>query len=176
MNLRRYLQVGRLSASSRTTIAAAYDAAIAAGKGTTEAVVNVQQLIVTTPEFHTNGLTSATGQFRPEPAPQTPTTNPYKGVIYVMLEGGYDSYNMLAPHTCVGTNAEGVTIRQQYDCERGLLSFNEGSEQSLLINAAGQPCTDFAIHDELTVVKELYDNQELIFFAKTGAINSNGNG
>ena len=170
------LTAGRLSDSSRARIEESYNATIAAGKGSLEAMVNVQQLIVTTPEFHTNGLTSKTGFARSEPTLPTPTGKPYKAVVYVMLSGGYDSYNMLVPDTCSGVNAAGTNIRDQYDSERGVLAFAEGAERNLTIDATGQdqPCDTFVVHDELEIIKELYDNNELIFFANTGVINNNG--
>ena len=170
------LTAGRLSDSSRALIEESYNTAITAGKGSLEAMLNVQQLIATTPEFHANGLTSKTGAPRSEPAQKIPTNKPYKAVVYVMLSGGYDSYNLLVPETCSGANAEGTNVRDQYDSERGVMAFLEGAERDLTIDASGQnqPCDTFVVHDELPIIKELYDNNELIFFANTGVINNNG--
>ena len=86
-----------------------------------------------------------------------------------------DSFNMLVPETCSGTNAAGQTVRAQYEEQRGVLAFDDSKgEYDMTIDATGQPCEKFALHDELTVLKELYDDNDLIFFANTGVINENG--
>ena len=174
-DLATLLTSGRLSESSRLMIEQYYNETIGQGKSEMEAIINVQQLIATTPEFHTNGLSHKTGQNRVEPTNPAPTSEPYKAVVYVMLSGGYDSYNMLVPQDCNGTNAAGQNVRDQYDEQRGVMAFGEGNgERDLTIVASNQPCKSFAIHDELKIVKELYDDGHLLFFANTGVINSNG--
>jgi len=148
---------------------------LAEGKSQLEAIINAQQLIITTPEFHTNGLSEKTGNPRPQAPPLDASGKPYKAVVMVMLRGGYDSYNMLVPESCTGTNAAGKTVREQYDEERGVMAFDGAAgERDLTISAAGQPCETFAIHDELQILKELYDDGDLTFFANTGVINQNG--
>jgi len=82
---------------------------------------------------------------------------------------------MLVPESCSGTNAAGQTVREQYDQERGVLAFDgDAGERDLTVTAINQPCAKFAIHDELQIVKDLYDDGDLTFFANTGVINQNG--
>ena len=89
-----------------------------------------------------------------------------------MLEGGYDSFNMLVPHQCQGKNGAGVTLTEQYYLERGELAFLE-EEKILQINAdSNQPCDVFLLHDELTLLKDLYESGDLTFFANTGVMGS----
>jgi hypothetical protein len=47
----------------------------------------------------------------------------YKAVVYVLLSGGADTYNMLVPHTCSSTNQNGQTLREQYNTERTTVAF-----------------------------------------------------
>jgi len=169
------LTSGRLSQTSRDLVEQAYVDTLAEGKSSSEALINAQQLIVTTPEFHTSGISKKTGNPRLEATKADPTGKPYKAVVYLMLSGGFDSYNMLVPESCSGTNAAGQTVREQYDQERGVLAFDgDAGERDLTITATNQPCETFAIHDELQIVKDLYDDGDLTFFANTGVINQNG--
>ena len=170
------LTSGRLSTENRAIIKDAYESTIAAGMSMKEAFINAEQLIVTTPEFHSTGLVRKTNADRKFPPAPLASTKEYKAVVTVLLDGGMDSYNMLAPHSCSGTNSQGVSLRDQYDSERGVLAFNSSiGERDLLIDASGsgQPCEMFAIHDELTLLKDLYDMNDLVFFANTGVINRN---
>lgn len=162
------LTSGRLSTENRAIIEAAFTGTIEAGMSFKEAFINAEQLIATTPEFHSTGLVRKTGADRNVPPAPMTSVDDYKAVVYVLLDGGMDSYNMLVPHSCTGP------LRNQYDSERGSLAFN-ATERDLLIDASGsgQPCQTFALHDELILLKELYDMNELIFFANTGVINRN---
>ena len=96
---------------------------------------------------------------------------------FVMLPGGYDSYNVLVPKICSVKNSAGKSVLDQYLEQRGSVAFNANSgEFDLSIDAtnSNQPCSQFAIHDELTIVKELYDSKDLSFFANAGIINNPG--
>ena len=176
-DLATLLTSGRLDDKKREIIKGAYEETIARGKSSKEAIINAQQLIVASPEFHATNLGHTVGQTRALPVSPASTNLPYKAVIFVMLPGGYDSFNVLVPKTCSVTNPEGKTAHDQYLEQRGSVAFNEtAGEFDLNIDAAGsnQPCSQFAIHDELTVVKELYDANDLAFFANAGIINNQG--
>ena len=168
------LTSGRLSEENRQIIVGAFEDTILAGKTTKEAIINVQQLITTTAEFHTNTLMRNIGDERELPEPSQPSSKPYKAVVHVMLAGGMDSFNMLVPHAGCSKNAAGATVLEQYESERGVLAFTQ-EERQLIIDAAGsnQTCSKFAIHDELTLLKQLYEEEDLIFLANIGVINQN---
>jgi len=93
------LTSGRLSAENKELISQAYysklnDTSIDDPSGS--ALRFAQQLLLTTPEFHTNNLVSKTGAARAEPDPPTQTNGTsYKAIVYVMFGGGCDSFNML---------------------------------------------------------------------------------
>ena len=76
-----------------------------------------------------------------------------------------------------GVHSLFLACTNQYLEQRGSVAFNEKSgEFDLSIDAtnSNQPCSQFAIHDELTIAKELYDSKDLSFFANAGIINNPG--
>lgn len=176
-NLATLLTSGRISAENRAVIKTAYFDTLEAGKGEFEAMVNAQQLIVMTPEFHSNGLPKTTGKPRLPPSKPEPKDEPYKAVVFLMLSGGMDSYNVLVPESCTGTNVDGQSVYDQYIEMRGVMALNKTEgEMDLTIDPRNpqQPCERFAIHPELEYMKTLYDDGDLTFFANTGVINEGG--
>ena len=90
------LTAGRLNDESKALIVGAFDDAGSA----TDGLLIAQQLIITTAEFHTTNVVKSTNQQREEATFPAPTGRPYKAVIYLMLLGGCDSFNMLTPYQC----------------------------------------------------------------------------
>ena len=159
------MTAGRLSANNRQQIVDAINV-----ESETDPVKTAQLLIATTPEFHATNLVRKSGEDRPTEAPPQSSTRPYKAVVYLLLSGGADSYNMLAPHTCnTETNQNGQTLLEQYFAERTSIAITE-DERDLIIDADDQPCQQFVVHQDLPVIKELYDNGDLTFFANTGVL------
>lgn len=160
------LTSGRLSASSRGLI----EEVIGAEPNLTLGIIKAQQLMAVTPEFHSTNIARKSGETRAKPEATPPSTKPYKAVVYVLLTGGMDSFNMLAPHTCSATNAAGQTLLQQYYAARTNVAI-ANNERSRIINAAGQPCSQFVIHQDLEIVEKLYKDGDLAFFANAGVLN-----
>jgi uncharacterized protein (DUF1501 family) len=160
------LTAGRLNRSSREFISQI----IQSEPDITLGVKKAQQLIVTSPEFHTTNIIRKSGVSRPEPEPPKASTKPYKAVVYVFLGGGMDSFNMLVPHTCSEKNSEGQTLLEQYNAERTILAL-EPNERYRVIDADGQPCSQFVVNKDLEIVERLYKAGNLAFFANMGVIN-----
>lgn len=140
-------------------------------------IIKAEQLIASTAEFHSTGTieprrVERTIESDPESPPPEKSKQPYKALIVLMLAGGCDTYNLLVPHTCNGKNDDGVSVLDQYLAERAEVALN-ASERSLDIDVQGQgqPCDKFAIHPQLSVVKELYQQGDLTFFLNAGMIN-----
>jgi uncharacterized protein (DUF1501 family) len=161
------LTAGRMSNTKRTLLREVYDMAVSR----TEGFLNVGQLILTTPEFHTTGITENSGGDRPPDAAVDSNAKPYKAVILMMLDGGLDSFNVLIPHVCSGKNAQGVTTDKQYMSERDYLAIGN-AERSLLIGATNQPCQTFALHKSLTLFHTLYKDGDLAFVANMGVLDN----
>jgi uncharacterized protein (DUF1501 family) len=160
------LTAGRLGTSSRRLITTV----VAAEPNRKMAVMKAQQLIALAPEFHSTNIARMSGATRPKPESPPPSTKPYKAVVYVLLDGGMDSFNMLVPHTCDVTNSDGQTVLEQYYSERTSLAVGDG-ERSLVIDAIDQPCSQFVVHPDLEVVHRLYNEGDLAFFANAGVLN-----
>ncbi|KAL3923785.1 MAG: hypothetical protein SGILL_001448 [Bacillariaceae sp.] len=188
-DLATLLTAGRLSQSSRNVIAAAFDEtldSLATIEETVrptpegaffEAVVNAQQLIAVSPEFHTTNIPSRTGSSRTLEAPRDAPTEPYKSVVLLFLAGGADSYNMIAPvpGTCAGMGSDNRTLDEQYLYYRDMMAFDASKgEFDVKVSATNQPCTEFALHHRLSAVQQLYNEGDAIFFANTGVVNQNG--
>lgn len=95
------LNGGRLSNSARAALEAAYSEADLSG-GKVKALRMIQKLMVMTPEFHSTSVFKTIAAARPDPPIPEPPTNSYKAIVYINLDGGLDSYNVLVPHSNCG--------------------------------------------------------------------------
>jgi hypothetical protein len=129
------------------------------------------QLIVTTGEFHSTNTVTQSGEDRVTSVTSSTSTEPYKAIVYFYLSGGLDSYHMLAPHTCAP-----IDVYERFRIIRGKSDIAEGVGLPLTrlleisANNAAQPCSSFGIHENLPVLKTLYDQGELIFIANAGLL------
>ena len=85
------LTAGRLGNETKVVIMKELE-----GKSAKDGLRRAQQLIVTTGELYTTNTVKSTNT----PRKTEPTGKPYRDVVYVLLSGGCDSFNMLAPYTC----------------------------------------------------------------------------
>jgi hypothetical protein len=157
------LTAGRLGPENRRLIEQVY------AESETQALAKAQLLVASSPEFHVTNLVRQSGRKRPEIPGTTPSTKPYKAVVYMLLQGGVDSFNMLAPHTCSAVNSDGMTLLEQYEMERTTIALSD-EERYRIIDAAGQPCEQFAIHQDLPLIERLYNDGDLSFFANVGQL------
>lgn len=95
----------------------------------------------------------------------TSTGKPYRAIVYIMLSGGSDSFNMLAPYSC----SKGKDLYQEYQDVRKQVAMTKAT---LLPIESGteQVCETFGVHYELPVVRDLYNQGDLLFFANTGVM------
>ena len=90
------LTAGRLSEKAKGVIIDAFD-----NEGSAEDGLRIaQQLIIATSEFNTATIVKTTDQPRGNFSFPSGKDKPYKAVVYLMLHGGCDSFNVLMPHTC----------------------------------------------------------------------------
>ena len=153
------LTAGRLSMSSRKIVTQAYDDM--AGSAL-DGLRLSQKLMLTSSEFHTTNTMNSNGGTRPSFTFPDKKSKPYKAVVMIMFSGGCDSFNMLVPHTCAnGLYDQYLEARQQVAIQKSNL---------LPISASGQVCSKFGIHQDLTTVRDLYNDNDLLFFANTGVL------
>lgn len=175
------LTSGRLSDENREIIVNAYNAHL----GSTRAKLQLaMQYMFSTPEFHSTQTPALSGV--PRPTSEGPTgrgdTQGYKAIVYIMLTGGYDSYNVLAPHTCtlspeqVANNE--TSIREQYENIRTTVSLDTMTDLLPIdASSSNQQCETFGIHNSIPIFKNLYDGSpmdgqdpSLLWFANTGIL------
>ncbi|KAL7537078.1 hypothetical protein ACHAXR_007922, partial [Thalassiosira sp. AJA248-18] len=131
----------------------------------------MQQLIVSTGEFHSTNTIAQSGEDRITDTGGGNSTEPYKAIVYFYLGGGLDSYNMLAPHSCTDNVYDKyMTIRGKSDVAEGV-----GLPKSRLLeipanNVTAQPCSSFGIHENLPILEALYNEGKLNFFANAGLL------
>ena len=159
------LTSGRLEETAREIIIEQYNIELAA-HGPVSAMKLAQQLILGTPEFQiTNRVQRKVGTRREAASVKLPK-NSYKAIVYLYVGGGLDSYNVLVPHSNCGDKdmyAEYKEVRQDIALEKEDLLPIDVPEMN-------QVCDTFALHPELPIVKELYDDGDALFLANLGVL------
>ena len=106
---------------------------------------------------------------RNEPRAEARAQQDYKAIVYILLYGGCDSFNMMVPHSGCATNSTPKDMYQEYKDIRGEIALDNNT--LLQINATTpQVCTTFGLHPELPYLKTLYDAGDAIFLANTGVL------
>jgi uncharacterized protein (DUF1501 family) len=145
---------GRLNAGSRQLIS---------GSGDLKTII---KLMATTPEFHSTRVTTPL-KMRPNMVVPQSSGTPYKAIIYVYLDGGMDSYNVLIPHSgCSGTQY----LYDQYANIRGELALSQSDLLQIDASLSSQPCKTFGLHPNLGALQQLYNDGDLTFLANIGVL------
>ena len=92
--------------------------------------------------------------------------NDYKALVFLVLSGGNDSFNMIVP---TGSG----TLRSNYELGRGIVALpEEGLHNLNLITPAsvheGTDSSDFAMHPSCSALAELFNNRDLAVICNTG--------
>ena len=123
-------------------------------------------LIVGTAEFHTESSNALTSEPRPIPAPPQSQGRAYKAVVILYLGGGADTHNMLVPLS--ECSAEAGDLYAQYAEVRTSAAVATHRLLPISVPVGTQPCDTFGVHETLPVLKQLYDDGDLAFFAHIG--------
>ena len=94
------------------------------------------------------------------------STEGYKALVFVFLNGGNDSYNTFAP---LGSSP----LRTNYEANRGVLGLSQASLLELNIqtpvNVYGDlESSSFGIHPECTHLADMFNNGELAVMCNIG--------
>ena len=139
-----------------------------------KALALAQQLVATTPEFHTNNVVTKNGEERHEMVTPPNNDKDYKAVVYLVFSCGCDSFQMLTPHTCTHGSTSGRA--PEYDLYQQYVDVREQValplEELLSLNATGsrQACETFGLHPRLGKLAELYDAGDALFAANVGVM------
>ena len=169
---------GRLNSHSRTVIAARYNVVLTTGILTTEelkraqereALRIAQELFMFTAEFHATNLLQKRPLARPA-LPEIPSRGrPYRAVVYIFLDGGADSFNLMVP-TGGCTGGEGTDLWEQWADQRGSNAIPKASLLSITADTAIQPCSEFGIHPDMPTLQREYNNGDAAMIANVGSL------
>jgi hypothetical protein len=104
-DLATMLTSGRMSNVNRQAIRNLYTKV-----SSENALSSAQQLVITSPEFHTTSVSRNDGSPRPKAAERRKTCKRHKSVVHILLKGGCDSFNLLVPHSQCNGNSKYCTI------------------------------------------------------------------
>lgn len=122
------------------------------------AVRAAQQYILTSPEAHTTGIARSTENERQITGYESKPRGPYKAVVFLMMAGGMDTYNLLVPK-CADAYAE-------YAAARGAHALPLHNLKS--IYTTGQECSEFGVHSDFPLLADM--SNETVFFANLGTL------
>ncbi len=148
---------GRLRDSSKALIASLVQP-IVDGGDMARAVRAAQQYILTSPEAHTTGIARSTENERQITGYESKPRGPYKAVVFLMMAGGMDTYNLLVPK-CADAYAE-------YAAARGAHALPLHNLKS--IYTTGQECSEFGVHSDFPLLADM--SNETVFFANLGTL------
>jgi uncharacterized protein (DUF1501 family) len=136
-----------------------------------------QQLIVATPEFHSTSSGATTdvvrqqpqGKANPKPAAER---KPYKAIVYLMLEGGADSYNMLIPHSECDTGQR--DMYENYAQVRDDVALGKDDLLPITANVKSpkskQVCSKFGLHPSIKHGHKQYEAGDTLWIANAGPL------
>lgn len=133
LQLSTLLTADRLSAANRAIIEEMYEATLTS-RGKADALKVAQNLLVSTPEFHTtNKIEPLAEEREPSPSPGKDSNEPYKAIIHLNLFGAMDSMNLLVPHPddCPNLYDEYRAIRGEDLCKMIMLCVSSVMTRSL---------------------------------------------
>ncbi len=184
---------GRLNQDSRSVIASAY----ASAGNNADGLRLAQKLVFSTPEYHSTNTFDSTGELRPETEFPAPSNKRHKSIIFLKIDGGMDSFNLLIPHSgCSGGKSKCCCVPygrnscyrihmfqliisrilfhkasyHHYQSVRGGLSYPQGDLHQIDASGSNQVCSKFGIHPNLPHLQHLYDTQDLLFVANMGVL------
>ena len=158
------LAPGRLEEGNKQTIVKALEESVSTDS---EDVLSVaQQLMAITPEFHTTNVVRSKDELRSQPGDVPPPTREYKAIVYYMLSGGADTFNLLVPHS----GCSPVDMFAQYVSIRKNISLTKDQLHQIDASGSGQQCSSFGVHPSMKVLADLYTDRDAAFFANTGVL------
>lgn len=169
-DLNLMMATGRLNSNSKLIIKAAYERELAA-HGATAALQAAQELMLFTSEFHATNIVQQRDVSR-TPLLETPSqSRPYRAVVYLYLNGGADTFNLLVPTGGCENNPATIDLYAQYQELRGGNALDKDAKLLAIESSDGsQPCTQWGIHHQMTTLRDLYLDGEASFVANVGAL------
>lgn len=188
-DLATLLTSGRLSDSHRRLFKEVYSNE----KNSNEALKLLQQMAILSPEYSSTGVIQESLRKRPSINRPTKSCKRYKAVVHILLQGGCDSFNLLVPHSqCEGKGKLQASLPRnkshtrispnifiihtisdmynEYKAVRGAVSLPKEDLLTVDATSSNQVCNMFGLHPKLPFLKELYDDEDALFFAGVGVL------
>ena len=160
------LTAGRLGDTNRGIIRTAIDAEYSNGDKA-KAVRIAQQLLLSTPEFHSwGGLHENSGVARQGKGYAQPPKHKYKSVVFFFMSGGVDSYNLVVPKGNCGAK----DMYNEYKTARKGHTIDKDDLLDIDATGSGQQCNTFGINKNFPILKEMYDQGDGMFFLNMGIL------
>lgn len=167
--LNMLLTGGRLSSVSQGVIQAAYDATMMQSASEMEALRSAQELFLSTAEFHVTNMNAM--RATPHVLRQSQSTaslgRPYKAIVYLFLNGGLDSFNVVVPHSNCGVSGD---LYARYASVRGNVALEKAKLLTIDASSSVQPCSVFGLHPALPFLKSLYEDGDASIIANVGPL------
>lgn len=164
------MTASRLSETNRRIIKDAFQSTYDSGDKE-KGIRIAQQLLFTTPEFHTTNLAHTSGTARHVSSySDDPPPNSYKAVVFFYMDGGADTFNMLVPKSGC---SDGRDYYKEYQTKRGKVALKADELLSIDARSSNQVCDTFGVNNNFPLLQKLYQEKEAIFFANTGALGKN---
>jgi hypothetical protein len=167
------LTSGRSDAAALDLMAAEYEAELDETSGDADAAVaHVAQIIASAPEFQTTNIAGRSGLARGsterEPSTSAEAQEPYKAVVYLFLQGGADSYNILVPHSsCEKVKKD---MYAEYKTVRTNVALDKDKLLQIDAVKGTQPCDKFGLNPSMPNVARMYTARDAAFIANIGTL------
>lgn len=168
---------GRLGTQSRAVMEETYEAVFAQSASHDEALRTVQELFLLAPEWHStndnvprgsSGSRGASVKDGGDGAGSGGTsTSSYKAIVYVFLQGGADSFNLLVPLDGCGSHGD---VFARYRAVRGAVAHERSYLLPIRTNGTAQICDVFGMHPTLSTLHAEYQSGDAAFLANVGPL------
>jgi len=91
---------------------------------------------------------------------------PYRAVVVLYMRGGCDSFNLLVPFADCGAH----DLQKEYQQVRGSAALFANEMLPIKVPPGTQPCDTFAVHPQLTHLRDMYDAGNASFIANIGGL------
>ena len=160
---------GRLNSRSRDIIIDRYASTLSGASDPLAAIQRAQELFLFTAEFHATNLL----QRRTVPRvalPEIPSRGrAYKAIVYIFLDGGADTFNLLVP-TGGCTGGEGTDLWAQWAAQRGTNTIPANTLLPISADVVEQPCSQFGVHPSMSTLHNEYLAGDAAFIANVGSL------
>jgi len=156
---------GRLSRHSRELISTAHAARLRETHSQERAMRVALDLFLLSSEFTATNANMLRVGARPQAGVVVAQGRPYRAIVFVFLQGGADSYNLLVPLSGCGAAGD---LFAQYSSVRGAVALSQGELLPINASGSGQVCQTFGVHYALPSVRRAYDDGDAAFIANVG--------